>query len=97
MTARPVPLARVASGWPVCLGTGRFDGSSERPFGGLVLLAIDPSRCSMGGLRPLGLGMGWGSGGASLTGLSRATHAWDRLSAGTLAHAVTAVTAVPAP
>jgi len=41
--------------------------------------------------------MGWGSGGASLTGLSRATHAWDRLSAGTPAHDVTAVTAVPAP
>jgi hypothetical protein len=37
------------------------------------------------------------SGGASLTGFSRATHAWDRLSAGTPAHAVTAVTAVPAP
>jgi hypothetical protein len=27
--------------------------------------------------------MGWKSGGASLTGFSRATHAWDRLSAGT--------------
>ena len=39
--------------------------------------------------------MGWGSGGASLTGRSRATHAWDRLAAGTPAHAVTAVTAVP--
>jgi hypothetical protein len=38
-----------------------------------------------------------GSGGASLTGFSWATHAWDRLSAGTPAHAVTAVTAVPAP
>jgi hypothetical protein len=38
-----------------------------------------------------------GSGGASLTGFSRATHAWDRISAGTPAHAVTAVTAVPAP
>jgi len=37
----------------------------------------------------------WGSGGALLTGSSRATHAWDRLSAGTPAHAVTAVTAVP--
>ena len=37
----------------------------------------------------------WGSGGASLTGRSRATHAWDRLAAGTPAHAVTAVTAVP--
>jgi hypothetical protein len=30
-----------------------------------------------------------------VTGFSRATHAWDRLSAGTPAHAVTAVTAVP--
>jgi hypothetical protein len=44
--------------------------------------------------------MGWGNGGASLTGFSRATHAWDRLqaiivSAGTPAHAVTAATAVP--
>ncbi len=55
---------------------------------------IDPSRCSMVGAtsRPW---MGWGSGGASLTGRSRATHAWDRLAAGTPAHAVTAVTAVP--
>jgi hypothetical protein len=40
--------------------------------------------------------MGWGSGGASLTGFSRATHAWNRLSVGTPAHAVTAVTAVTA-
>ena len=40
--------------------------------------------------------MGWGSGGASLTSISRATHAWDRLSAGTPAHAVTAVTSVTA-
>jgi hypothetical protein len=39
--------------------------------------------------------MGWGSGGASLTGFSRATHAWDRPSAGTPTHAVTAWTAVP--
>jgi hypothetical protein len=37
----------------------------------------------------------WENGGASLTGFCRATHAWDRLSAGTPAHAVTAVTAVP--
>jgi hypothetical protein len=36
--------------------------------------------------------MGWGSNGASLTGFSRTTHAWDRLSAGTPTHAVTAVT-----
>ncbi len=39
--------------------------------------------------------MGWGIGGASLTGFSRATHAWDCLSTGTPAHAMTAVTAVP--
>jgi hypothetical protein len=38
-----------------------------------------------------------GSCGVSLIGFSRATHTWDRLSAGTPAHAVTAVTAVPAP
>ena len=94
MTARPVPLARVASGWPACLGTGRFDGSSERPFGGLVHLAHRPVPVFNGWAtsRPW---MGWGSGGASLTGRSRATHAWDRLAAGTPAHAVTAVTAVP--
>jgi hypothetical protein len=36
-----------------------------------------------------------GNGGASLTGFSRATRAWDRPSAGSPAHAVTAVTAVP--
>jgi hypothetical protein len=35
-----------------------------------------------------------GNGGASLTGFSRATHAWDRPSAGTPAHAVTSVTAM---
>jgi hypothetical protein len=40
--------------------------------------------------------MGWGNGGASLTGFSRATRAWDRPSAGSPAHAVTAVTAVTA-
>ena len=39
--------------------------------------------------------MGWGNGGASLTGFSRATRAWDRPSAGSPAHAVAAVTAVP--
>jgi hypothetical protein len=39
--------------------------------------------------------MGWGNGGASLTGFSRATRAWGRPSAGSPAHAVTAVTAVP--
>jgi hypothetical protein len=39
--------------------------------------------------------MGWGNGGASLTGFSRATRAWDRPAAGSPAHAVTAVTAVP--
>jgi hypothetical protein len=38
--------------------------------------------------------MGRGSGGTSLTGFSRATHAWDRPSAGSPAHAVTTVTAV---
>jgi hypothetical protein len=36
-----------------------------------------------------------GSGDASLTGFNRTTHAWDRISAGTPAHAVIAVTAVP--
>jgi hypothetical protein len=35
------------------------------------------------------------NGGASLTGFSRATRAWDRLYAGSPAHAVTTVTAVP--
>jgi hypothetical protein len=42
--------------------------------------------------------MGLESGGSSLTGFSRATHAWDRLSvtAGSLVPAVTAVTAVQA-
>ena len=39
--------------------------------------------------------MGWRNGGASLTGFSRATRAWDRPSAGLPAHAVTTVTAVP--
>jgi hypothetical protein len=40
----------------------------------------------------------WGSGGASLTGFSRATHAWHRLSAtaGSPAHDVTAVPTVVA-
>jgi hypothetical protein len=36
----------------------------------------------------------WGNGGASLTGFSRATHAWGRPSAWTPAHALTAVTTV---
>jgi hypothetical protein len=39
--------------------------------------------------------MGWGNDGASLTGFSRATRAWGRPSAGSPAHTVTAVTAVP--
>jgi len=66
-------------------------------MGGLVLLAHRPAPVCIGWFATSRPWMGWGSGGASLTGLSRATHAWDRLAAGTPAHAVTAVTAVPAP
>jgi hypothetical protein len=55
---------------------------------------IAPRPSLLGFARPPAL---CGNGGASLTGFSRATHAWDRLSAGTPARAVTAVTTVPAP
>jgi hypothetical protein len=60
-------------------------------------LAAAPSRIARagGGFPTSRPWMGWGSGGAQLTGFSRATHAWDRLpmTAGTPAHAVTAATA----
>jgi hypothetical protein len=65
--------------------------SKVHPRGSTILSFLgDPSFLDFA--RPPAL---CGNGRASLTGFSRANHAWDRLSAGTPAHAVTAVTAVP--
>jgi hypothetical protein len=60
-----------------------------------VLPALLGSEQGVGWLATSRPWMGWGNGGSLLTGFSRATSAWDRPSAGSPAHAVTTVTALP--